>query len=848
MQFIDNNLNELTHILLGMHQPAQFDAHPWTKSPLVKQACLDMPEMIKKSPGQQLVIAIIELFTQMMPPNPPRRGKRLDTRWGEFGILASQYFAPAVFGWSAPVSLREAWGRIDQSILLFVYKKPVESLSEEEKELYRLVGQEQSIAPNSTLSDWHRNGLERLMDMILRREGHLSNAQLKQAEISDEQGTEIGTKSGKTPSKQKKRVTLLVLGIFLLGLLFLGGLKSWQMYQQVRLVREDARQLRELINGSGSFLERIEAVGPMLDVMRKDFDILDNEAHPFLWLGWWLKWLPVYGGDLSNAQQLMTIADSMLSSSEMVFTAITPLISDYEASGLDPNRLAESFLQTQPQLMEAYQYMVLARIARDELSSDSLSPKVKDLVINDIDPVLNLMEEGLTIAQDLPRLLGATNEGPKTYMLLVQNNDELRPTGGFITSVGTLLIDNGKIASMKFEDSGSVDNWLHPYPAAPWQLQQYMDSPVLIFRDSNWFTDFPTAAMYAETLLSYSTSHSVDGVFAFDQQLLVEILKVTGPIKLEGYDDLVNSENIIAFMRSAKIVNLPDYDANVIYNKAFINQIADTLINKIFNGEVPLDKLLMVIWQQLNEHHILAQLDSTSVTDLLALHHWDGAVHPEKGDFLMVVDTNIGFNKTNSVVESLLFYDVDLTDLTAPISSLSVIHKNNSPEVICRQRDKSYLSRAEKFYPVTDCYWNYMRIYKGAGTKILKATPQFIPANWMVIKQDVPAQVDILDEAIAGIQAFGTLMVVPGNESRTTDFRFALPPDVIQSDSTHFTYHLLVQKQPGTLAVPITIRVHLPESAAITSLPTGAVIQENNVLLQGDLQMDLRLDIQFEKP
>ncbi len=75
-----------------------------------------------------------------------------------------------------------------------------------------------------------------------------------------------------------------------------------------------------------------------------------------------------------------------------------------------------------------------------------------------------------------------TNEGEKTYLLLVQNEDELRPTGGFITAAGSLLLDNGQISGMNFEDSGDLDNWDKPYPVAPWQLRQYMNSPVLVFR------------------------------------------------------------------------------------------------------------------------------------------------------------------------------------------------------------------------------------------------------------------------------------------------------------------------------------------------------------------------------
>jgi hypothetical protein len=108
--------------------------------------------------------------------------------------------------------------------------------------------------------------------------------------------------------------------------------------------------------------------------------------------------------------------------------------------------------------------------------------------------------------------------------------------------------------------------------------------------------------------------------------------------------------------------------------------------------------------------------------------------------------------------------------------------------------------------------------------------------------------VDTLDEGIAGVQAFGTLQVVPGGESINTTFRFALPPGILQSTSGQSIYHLLVQKQPGTLAEPITIRVHLPNNAAVQAAPKGAIVQGQNVLYQTNLQTDLEFEVVYLIP
>jgi len=566
-------------------------------------------------------------------------------------------------------------------------------------------------------------------------------------------------------------------------------------------------------------------------------------------MGAWLKWMPIYGGDLASARDLITIADSMLSCSNITYQAISPLLGEGNLSNLSPTGLTELLLQVQPQLLEAQQQIESAAAARQRVTPEDLSPGVRDLILNEVDPLLTLMQDGLTVAEAFPSMMGATNEGPKTYMLLVENEDELRPTGGFITAVGTLLMQDGHITSLTFDNVEDLDDWSKPYPAAPWQLQQYMNSPVLILRDTNWFTNFPTAALYAEQLYSYVRAHSVDGVIAFDQRALVDLLDMTGPINLEGVPYAVDSTNVIAYMQASKIPSLEERNQSGRVNKDFLKQIADALLAKIYSGDIPPERIFTFLLQVLNEHHLLLQFDDPSITSVLARRHWDGAVHSDGGDFLMVVDTNIGFNKTNAVVKSQQSYDVDLTDPSSPIASLTILHTNNAAEIICKQWDKIRVT-GEEFYPITDCYWNYLRVYMPKGTELLDSGTQFVPANWLILKQDVPAHVDILDEGLEGIQAFGTLQVVPGSETLTTSFRFALPASVLKvgPDHNQFSYSLRVQKQPGTLAMPITIRVHLPNNASVLSTPAGAVVQDRSILYQTDLRTDLEFEIDFQIP
>jgi hypothetical protein len=303
-------------------------------------------------------------------------------------------------------------------------------------------------------------------------------------------------------------------------------------------------------------------------------------------------------------------------------------------------------------------------------------------------------------------------------------------------------------------------------------------------------------------------------------------------------------------MRAAKTPTPEEAASPEWNNKAFINKITRALMSKIFSGDIGLEQLATLFLKVLNEHQLLLQVDNPALTSVLAKYRWDGVVRPTEGDFLMVVDTNVGFNKTNAVVESSEVYEVDLTKAASPQASLTVFRRNNSVGIDSCNHWNKVRAEGEQNYPIQDCYWNYLRVYAAKGTFLLDATPQSIPAEWMILKKSPPPKVDALEEAIEGVQGLGTMQVVPASNSLTTRFRFLLPPDVIQAgpETGQWSYHLKVQKQPGTLAIPITIRIQVPANASVIQPPAGAVVEGKTILLQTNLRTDLEIEVLYQTP
>ncbi|MCJ7435615.1 MAG: hypothetical protein MUO77_19200, partial [Anaerolineales bacterium] len=142
----------LKEILANLRDPGKLNGHPWA---VALNSATGRQRLNTPQSGERLVETVTTAFRKMIPPGPPRAGKRMDTRWGTFGILATQYFAPLALGIPFPTSLREAWESMDHSILFFACDR-VDGLGEVEIAKYRFAGNELEPAPNSTLSDWHR--------------------------------------------------------------------------------------------------------------------------------------------------------------------------------------------------------------------------------------------------------------------------------------------------------------------------------------------------------------------------------------------------------------------------------------------------------------------------------------------------------------------------------------------------------------------------------------------------------------------------------------------------------------------------------------------------------------------
>ena len=134
----------------------------------------------------------------------------------------------------------------------------------------------------------------------------------------------------------------------------------------------------------------------------------------------------------------------------------------------------------------------------------------------------------------------------KTFMLLFQNNMELRPGGGYIGSFGILKMLDGKVEELQTHDLSNFDGRVPDGIVPPYPIKEALHVNDWKLRDSNFSPDFPTNAGKADEFYHLGQGQeNFAGVVAINSNVLTSFLKVTGPVEVPGYPGIYDSENAV---------------------------------------------------------------------------------------------------------------------------------------------------------------------------------------------------------------------------------------------------------------------------------------------------------------
>lgn len=637
------------------------------------------------------------------------------------------------------------------------------------------------------------------------------------------------------------RVLILALVIAAGAALMLGASTLQRARHHYRSAQLSLAQLETVLAGSGTGTldllrdpVQLATIQAALDTLDKDLAALERLARPFLPLSARLGWLPGVGGDLEAAPHLVALARSSVDAAQSLSQGLAPLVERVHQPEAGVHQLMPQIVRTlteaRSDLESAQLSLERAREARAAVDPARLSGRTSEL-LGRFDRFLEPAEDGLAALRMLPQLLGS--DGKRSYLLVAQNNQELRPTGGFISGVGLLQLEGGEIANLSFQDSYTVDDLDQPHPPPPAPLRRLMKAGMLLLRDANWWPDFPTSAGAMASLFRQDQGIRVDGVIAVDLTTLDLLLQAIGPVQVPGYDEPVGTDNLQAMMMSywqAPVSSAPGKEGTDwwLHRKDFASDLLAALLLHLMQDVTP-DDLANLAWsvgRALSERHLLIYVQDSQAGSSLSTMGWDGALKPYDGDYLMVVDSNVGFNKVNPNVEQTIDYrvEVDGRGQTAATLTLTYRHLVQKPMPACIHESRygdSYRDLLER------CYWDYVRVYIPAGSKVEA-----------VLGTD--GDVEIYEEA--GRTVIAVFFLLETGQARRIEINYK--PNVANAVSG---YRLLVQKQAGTDARLIRTQVQPPAGVRLMDVtPEGWAWADEALVWQGLLERDWEVGVSWE--
>lgn len=534
-----------------------------------------------------------------------------------------------------------------------------------------------------------------------------------------------------------------------------------------------------------------------------------------------LTWIPGWGKPLAQIEPLILYGVALSRGADEIFLEIAPALKSLDGQEPSPAwlaQLANSIQGENISARETNRWFAEASIIRQNIHPEWFPERWRTIWMQN-EALLLMAEYGGQMFPVLPSILGG--EQSRRFLILAQNNEELRATGGFISGIGVLELRGGKIVDFDIADSYAVDNPNVVYPSPPEPMAYYMKAGYWVPRDANWSPDFSTAAQKALELYALSTGEKMDGVVAFDQVFIVNLLEALGPVQLPPSQKKVDSHNVMQWMAEAWA---PDSgttdDAWWGKRKEFMGLLAKAIQRKLSEaGDASTWlKVAQVLLRNVQSGHFMIFLNDGNVQQVLQSLGLDAGVHPGKGDFLMLVDTNMGFNKADALVDRSLVYTVDLRHPERPVARLQVHYQNHALPGIPCQHHAEYRNTYESLRQ--RCYWNYWRILTPAESQLISSQVPAISAEQLLTQEPYLGEVVVRSGDIAWTE-FSGMILVPVASSAEFSLTWQLPSSVIQSSDDGNLYSLRLQKQPGIHSLPVQIIVRFPEKVKVFPIEDG---------------------------
>ena len=390
-----------------------------------------------------------------------------------------------------------------------------------------------------------------------------------------------------------------------------------------------------------------------------------------------------------------------------------------------------------------------------------------------LDQVDDFISQARPLIEVLPEILGENKD--KKYLVLFQNDAELRPTGGFITAYAFFLVKKGAIESQGSSDIYQLDDSLTKKFPAPAPIIKYLPNvDKLNLRDSNLSPDYLSSMKQFEELYNQtSADKNIDGIIALNTRFVLKMIEALGPIKVQNTKfsaDIVEACNCPQIIYELEL----DADQPVNFEKADRKGLLGTLMQQMMSMtfNAPKSKwpdIISSVLSSLKQKDILVYLKDAKSQEALEKVNFAGRLYKYDGDYLHINETNFAGAKSNLYVQEKAKLTVK-KDKDKLSEKLTIEYKYPRRQDNCSLERKGGLCLA-------GIYRDWIRIYVPKGSTLTKSSG---------IEQNLTQSED-LDKTVFE----GFLTLKPEGVAKL-EVEYTVP---VKAEGK---YRLLIQKQPGT--------------------------------------------------
>ncbi len=394
----------------------------------------------------------------------------------------------------------------------------------------------------------------------------------------------------------------------------------------------------------------------------------------------------------------------------------------------------------------------------------------------------------------------------RTYLVLLQNNYELRPSGGFMGSYAKLKFEKAGLVEFLVEDIYVPDGQLTTHVEPPWPIQTAFQQGFWKLRDSNWEPDFPTAVETINWFFEKGGEEKTDGIMALNFLVIKDIVKIFEPIILTDYNQPIKADD---FYQITQKHTERDFFPGSRQKKDFLTALNNQLMFKIKNANfIQLLQLIKALKNNLAEKQILFNFGNPGLQQYVTDQNWDGGLKRKFqdsdkyiADYLYIVDTNLGSNKANLYIQRQVDQELNF--------------ENN---VLKNKITIDYFNQSFQERPNYEDFWgglyeNFLRVLVP-----LEAENIEIKINGQLLQN----RIEIKEYKDKKIKSIGFFVEVPPLSEIQIEIKYEKKANI--NRIAPVGYLLEIQKQPGIVSYPHIIKI------SSQNLETTKIVKTDSVL------------------